>query len=449
MRNLRVVFAVGAVSSLVACLSLSCAKANGDLNIFGSGDGGMEASVQPDVTVLPPDAGMDTGAHDTGIVGIDNFVPPTPDAGKDVSMPPGVDAGFDGGLVFFGNPGSTCATLGAQQAQSCGICGMQTSTCIVRPDGGVPFDAGIDAASAVDGAHDAPLAVDAAPADGSTEASPHDAAVVDAAKDAGPALVWSEWGSCTAELSPDAGCLPGTQTTTSCGTCGTQTLVCEPDCEYGATACVGQVDGGCSPGSVSFTPSAACGVDGGFGGTQQTCSATCELGAASACVAPPTTLTVPTAVGTEIYTYVDFVASKVKPLVSFGEGSTTCGIDTTNPTPYAFVTLLNPSTSMTATVSVVTYQVTGQPVLDTAVGSYTAVPTSTAGYDDCVQVPTDTCTDSDPLACQSTYGGLTVSDFNPVVIPAGGTVAILVQDQINDSTDLGIVQVGVRTESFP
>jgi hypothetical protein len=458
MRCLRVFGAVTAVSSLAAFLSLSCANANGNLDLFG--DAGRDGGMVPgnDATMHVPD----TGTHDTGMdttFGFDNFIPPTPDTGVDSTVPPGMDAGFDGGLVFFGNPGSTCTTLGAMQAQSCGRCGMQTSTCIVRPDGGVPFDAGIDAT--LDAAAPDSATVEAGHAEtGSGDASPTDAAAHDAApeashadaakdsgKDAGPALVWSEWGACTAELSPDAGCLPGTQMNALCGACGTQSFFCEPDCEYGATVCTGQIDGGCLPGTVDFTPTAACSGDGGFGGTQQTCTTTCTWDASAACVTPPTTLTVSTTVGGKLSTVVDFVATSEKPLVGLGFCPAT--LTASDLTPYAYVTLVNPSTATTATVSVWSTQV-GTTQIDTAVGEYAVTPANNAALKNCQTALTDSCFDtSDPTSCLGSYGGLMLGDFSAVVIPAGGSVVIFLQDQFNDTADLGIVGLTVRTESFP
>ena len=59
---------------------------------------------------------------------------------------------------------------------------------------------------------------------------------------------------------------------------------------------------------------------------------------------------------------------------------------TSNEDPVGDVTLVNPSTSTTATVSVWSSQVTGQPVIDTAVGEYPAFPTEqrvAEGVHDC------------------------------------------------------------------
>jgi hypothetical protein len=452
MRSLRVFGATTSVASLAAFLALSCAKANGEI-VFGSPDGSVDAPKGIDVTYVAPD----TGAHDAGkdaTMGMDVFVAPTPDASPDTHVGPGKEAGFDGGLVFFGNPGTPCTTLGAKQLQACGLCGTQTSQCIVRPDGGVPFDAASDAAKLPDGGTDATLDAASESDGGGHDAAHGDAAkdaAKDASKDAGPDLVWGEWGTCTGQLAPDAGCLPGTQTTASCGICGTQTLICEADCEYGVTNCVGQIDGGCSPGSSTFTPNPAC--DGGFAGNQQVCSpTTCQLETPSVCVTPPTTITVSTAVGAKLTTFVDFTAANEKPLVADENTGFACPTTITSATldPYGFITLVNPSTSTTATVSVWTSQVAGQPQIDTAIGAYATMPTNNAGLKNCSILPTDSCDDTtDPTSCLGSYGGLMLSDFDPVVIPAGGSVAIFVQDQFNDAADMGVISVTVRTESFP
>jgi hypothetical protein len=199
---------------------------------------------------------------------------------------------------------------------------------------------------------------------------------------------------------------------------------------------------------VAFTPSAAC-SDAGFGGTQQVCTATCSWDASAACVTPPSTLTVSTTAGAEINTFVDLTGLNEKPLVAMNFSCPTT-LTTTTLTPFAFVTLTNPNATQTATVSVWTSQVTGQPQIDTAIGAYKTIPASNAALKTCVNAPTDTCMDTtDPTSCLTTYGGLMLTDGDPVVIPAGGSVAIFVQDQLGDVADQGIVGVTVRTESFP
>ena len=327
MRRLKVPGAIASLSSLLACVAGAGCATGGGSPISFAADGGPDTGLtRYDGTVQYYDTGFP--GHDAGFdatVGLDQYVPPTPDGplpGQDSSVPPGKDASYDGGLVFFGNPGTPCAALGMVQAQSCGICGQQTSKCIVRPDGGVPFDAGHDAGtppvpdsgSHADAATDATTTPDAAGGsdasqagdaghvgahDGSIDAhhqdseAPHDAAkAVDAAKkDAASDLVWSEWGSCTAQI--DGGCMPGTSKTQSCGMCGTQTIICEPDCEYGATNCLGQVIGGCIPGTTDFTVDPSCddaGVDGGGGpgsGREKVCTSSCTWDASSTCVTPP------------------------------------------------------------------------------------------------------------------------------------------------------------------
>jgi len=441
---------VGAVAAAAATL-YACAQGSG--NPSGLGDGGRETGHDAPIRYID-------GAHvgmDSPVSGFDSFVPPPFDGttGFDTGGPPG-DAGYDAGLLFFGHPGSPCTQLGAVQGQACGLCGMATSTCIVRPDGGVPWDAGVDAGSPRDGAADAsPVADgsndaghDAGAQDAGHDAG-HDAGAQDAAKgkDAGPDLVWSEFGACTGQLAPDAGCLPGTQTTVSCGACGTETFVCEPDCEYGfLTACAGEVDGGCIAGSSSFTPDPSC--DAGGAGTEKVCSSSCAWNTAMSCVTPPSTLTVSTTIGAKVDTFVTFVASAEKPLLALGMCPTTFSAATS--TPFGFVTLENPNVSQTATVSVWTSQVSGQPQIDTAITSYATVPSNNAALKTCVNGVTDTCFDnSDPTSCLGTFGGLMIGDLNAVVIPAGGSVVVFVQDQFGDPADLGTIEVTARTESFP
>jgi hypothetical protein len=346
---------------------------------------------------------------------------------------------MDSGLVFFGNPGTACTRLGAVQAEQCGHCGTQTSKCIVRPDGGVPFDAAAppDAGAPLDAGHEGGVA--------------HDAAATDAAKDASPPpLVWGEWGSCSDEI--DGGCLPGSSTSQSCGLCGTQMLICQSDCEYGATNCQGQVTGGCTPGSVIFTVTPTCSSDAGLGGTENTCSVTCQPVVGTTCETPPSTLIISGTPSGKVNTFVNFSASQQKVLV--GGGASMLPAFCPNAPlaatqgPYGFVTVTNSSTTQIATVSVWTSQV-GTVAVDTAITSYTTLPTNNAGLRACTNTVQDTCDDmSDPTSCIGTYGGLMAGDFNAVTIPAGGSVYILVQDQFNTAADIAPVEVTVRTESF-
>jgi hypothetical protein len=449
-------------SLLLSAVALDgCAKADGTVS-FGpdatpdtGATGGADATTHMDATTFP-----DTGPvtiPDTG--SIDQFVAPTPDAGGETGSDsgPAADTGapFDAGLLFYGNPGTSCATLGAVQAQQCGVCGTQTSTCIVMPDGGVPFDAGASDAAVTDAAADAVSdAVAADAADAGDAAALVDAAadagtVADAA-DAGPTLVWGEFGACSGEV--DGGCLPGTTTTVACGLCGTQSNICQNDCTIGTTNCVGQVLNGCTPGSVQFTLESTCTTANAIGGYAQTCSSTCALQSSMTCTPPPTTLTVPVVVGGKVNTYVDFVAAQEDPRLALQSCPTTLVTTAPTSTPYAIVTLNNPSTTQTATVSVWTSQVTGQPVIDTAITAYASVPMGMAmgALKACSGTVTDSCADtSDPTSCLGgVYGGLMVGDFNAVTIPIGGSIAIFLQDQFADTADLGVVQVTARTESF-
>ena len=490
MRSIRVLWAVTSLASLAVSVTsaVGCARGEGEEIVFthDSGTDGPKVDSHvavPDATTTHVESGLpDTGGADT-FVGLDVFVQPPFDSGFDAGM----DSGMDSGLVFFGSPNTPCTTLGAVQAQTCGICGQQTSTCIVRPDGGVPFDAGMDSgAGATDAAHDSGThdagshdgsatgdldGASDAPHDGTvgTEAAtdaakdaPHDSAhdtgeaaaedaakdaAKDAGKDAGPDLVWGLFGACTNEI--PGGCVPGTTSTMSCGFCGTQTVVCEPDCELGATNCVGQVDGGCAPGTVDFVPDPTC-SDSGIGGKEKTCTTTCEWNASSACVLPPSTLTISSTAGGKVDTFVAFVAAQEDPLLDESAGFCPTTLMTSDKTPYGFVTFTNSSTTQMATISVWTSQVAGQPQIDTAITAYASLPPNlTALEKDCTSEITDTCFDmTDPTSCQPGYGGLMLADFNPLTIPAGGTIVVFVQDQLNDPGDLGTIQVTARTESF-
>jgi hypothetical protein len=461
MRCSRVLGAAASVSSLVMMASVfspsGCANSDGDGLVFGGPpDGGDSGHDAPGVTphndaTTHPDGGHDSGLDST--VKADNFVPPTDtgvDSGEDAFEEAGFDAGgFDAGAVFFGNPGTACSQIGAVQAQQCGKCGTQTSMCIARPDGGVPFDAGVT--PTVDAGHDAAITGDASATtdashdgskDGAPEATvaPHDSGV-----DSGPPpFVWGEFGACTGEIAN--ACLPGTTTVQSCGTCGTQTIVCEPDCQLGATNCVGQVVGGCTPGSIQFVADPAC-QDAGFAGTQTVCSATCSWDAGATCANPPSALVAPAALGGVVQTFVSFTTALEDPLVATGDCHTT--LTPSDLTPYQIITVQNPSTTQTVTISVWTSQAAGQPQLDVAITAYTQAPSSMASLKNCEGDVNDSCFDnSDPTMCLGSYGGLTAGDFDPVTIPAGGTVWIFVQDQFSDAPDLGTAEVTVRTESF-
>jgi hypothetical protein len=427
-------------------------------------DSGTPDVVRRDVTshVDSSSGSFDSGGGFDSTFGFDIFIPDSPVNNPDTTT--GFDAGYDGGLVFFGNPGTPCTTLGQLQGQTCGRCGIQTSKCIARPDGGVPFDAGVD--SGVDsgahtedgGLHDAALDVHATDA-GEHDAGEHDAgehdAGHDAEKDASTGLVWSEWGPCTSEI--DGGCLPGTMMTQSCGICGTQTAICEPDCEMGVTNCEGQKVGGCVPGSTAFTLTAACTTDAGLGGRTQTCSATCSVEDAGACEAPPTTLVIASASGGKVDTFVNFTATQEDPLVGGGEAMLPAfcmppgaPLGATQ-APYGIVTVTNPSMTQAATISAWTSQV-GMTQVDTAITVYAQMPTNTASLRNCMTMPgivTDTCMDtSDPTSCLGSYGGLMVGDGNAVTIPKNSSVYIFVQDQFTGAGDIAPIELTIRTESF-
>jgi len=506
MRCSRVLGAVASLSSLLMCSAVGCANSAGDTIIFGS-DGGPDGGPHGgnDATIR-----SDTGAREAGFdafVSADVFVEPSPDGSGDTGVGPGFDAGFDGGLVYWGPPGSPCATLGAVQVQACGRCGTQTSTCVVRPDGGIiaPSDGGTESgtghdamttdsgreAGAQDSGHDAGGSdggPDGVAADGSAEGGGHDATVdagshdaaaetgadaahvsqeggasdaaKDAGKDASSPYVWSLFGACASEI--DGGCLPGTSTTVSCGTCGTQTILCEPDCEYGVTSCQGQVANGCLPGSVDFQVVPACAVDGGVGGKLQTCNSSCSWGDAStSCTVAPNALTASVTPSAKVDTIVNLTAAQTALTLMSGN----CPVSLANgniSTPYAYVKVTNPSATKALTASIWTSQPSGAPKLDTEITTYSQMPGSTTEREqNCVNVLTDTCSDtSDPTSCplNGTYGGLMIGDLqnspplppanqtNAVVVPGGGTVLLFLQ--LVNPGDSGEVRLTVRTESL-
>jgi hypothetical protein len=449
-RYLRVVAAVGAASSLAGLAAVGCANGGGDNEtlIEAGNDGSNPADTGKDVTVIVPHDASKDGGRD---VSNDFIIIPFPEGSTDGpgfldTKPPGDGAfSFDAGPSFFGPPGSQCATLGATQVQACGRCGSQTSTCVLAPDGAVLVVPDTGAPEA--GAADATLPDAAADAGKTGDAGPvHDAGPGhDAGHDAGGALlIWGPFSACTGEN--DAGCVPGTTTTTTCGLCGTQMTVCEPDCELGATNCTGEILDGCAPGSVDFQPSAACG-GGSLEGMQRTCNSTCAWDASTACTLPPTSLIISPTVAGKVGTFVDFVATQEQGILTLTSCPSSASAVTS--TPFAFITLTNPSTTLHATVSVWTSQSAGAPAIATAITSYLTQPANMAGLAACVGLVTDTCTDmSDPTSCQGTYGGLMIGDFSAVTIDPGASIVILVQDQFSDPADLGVIAVTARTESF-
>jgi hypothetical protein len=451
------------------------------------------------------DASTDQNAepnHDAGPDG--DASPPNGDA-SDAVADTGHDAGYDVGIVYWGPPGSACDPLGRIQGEECGRCGNQTSACIERPDGGVPWDAGADVQSPSD------------------------------AGDAMPPYVWSLWGACTGELTPDAGCMPGTQSIVSCGICGTRLLACEPDCMYGSTPCAGEVDGGCVPGTIDFVVVPSCsdaGVaeaggsdaaardaqtedaqtedaqatdgasqdgtlegggipdatvhDGAAGeggvpdaastddasedggapdgasndgagpsdagvdvltvvGRISMCGQACAWDASSTCGPPPTTLTVSSVATGKVGTIVNFVPSRTDDTLE----AQTCPTQYLTPrqrSSYGYITLVNPSTTQSALVSVWTWEYGGT-LIETQLTSYPTTPTTPTERLNCKGTVNDSCSGTaDPTSCHSFYGGLMVGDSNAVRIPAGGSIVIFVQAVNAD--EYGPVHVTARTESF-
>jgi hypothetical protein len=418
VRTVKVLGAVCALASGAVGAVVSCASGgSNELTFF---DGGADHRMPPPGGDSGRDAhhSRDTGRdvaseRPVGLVDASDASSHL-DAGLGVVDAGDATFGVDAGPSFYAEAGTACSPANLVQVQSCGRCGLQTSTCAPLPDGSAP--------------------------------PPSDAGQGDAARhDAGPALAWGPFGECTGQN--DAGCVPGTQTVTPCGLCGTQTTVCESDCELGATNCVGEVPDGCVPGAVDFTLVAAC-SDAGFGGKARTCTAGCTWNAAG-CEAPPTTLTISPTAGGTVNTFVNFLTAADDPLVGLSFCPTTLSVG--NNTPYAFIQLVNSSATEDVTVSVWTSQVAGQPRIDTAIAYYMTLPiNNTQLQDDCVTLVTDSCTPdfTAPTACQASYGGLMIDDAEAVTIYAGSSVMIFVQDQYSDGPDLGIIEVTARTESF-
>jgi hypothetical protein len=541
MRRLRVSFVTGWLSAVGAAASVhGCAQQQGEPILFGT-DGATDGQVDAmrrrdaggDATMMM--IGHDSGPRDSGkdtTFGFDGYVPPNKDSGHDAPHDghadaadahphdAGHDTGFDapmdaprdaGFLVYFGPPGSPCPKLGDIQLESCGICGTQTSTCIVRPDGGVLYDAGPDTG------HDA--------------SPPPDSGHV--MRDSGTDLVWSTFTACTKEI--DGGCLPGTAMEAGCGLCGTQLLVCEPDCEWGATNCAGQVPHGCVPGATTFDISAACEADGGAvdapvhdgdapdTGTRDAAHDTSsherdaahdtgshrdagsrdagsrdagsrdaggrdassdvrasDTGSHDAAHAdahdsgpmasPPISGTAQVCANTCLWsapsacemppsslTIATQPTGKVSTIVNFSATQETSrlllgGCPTTLQalqTPYGFVTVNNSSATKPAVVSAWSWQVPGAIAVSTYITAYKTTPTTPTEFEHCINTISESCFDSsDPTACQGNYGGLMLSEGNQLKIPAGGSIVIYVQDQRNYPVDIGPVEVTIRTEGF-
>jgi hypothetical protein len=434
VRTVRVLVAAVTLSSGVITAAFGCATGGTNEIIFGN-----DAS---DIGILHVDSGHDTGVHkmDAGKdVGIDQFVGPT-DTGVDAVIGDtgnGSDVFFsvDVGPSFFAEAGAPCTTSGAQQVESCGRCGLSTSTCVSVGDASVHHDAGPDAGDA-----------------GVSE------------------FVWGPFGACAGQI--DGGCVPGTSTPQPCGFCGTQNMVCEPDCELGTTGCTGE--GVCAPGTINFVPVLNCN-DAGFGGSSSTCKATCEYpDATPPCEVAPSTLTISlvpangaSPPASKVQTFVNFtttVADERDSLALMDFGGTCPTTISTPLAPVGFVTLKNPSTTTTETVSVWTSQVTGQPSMDVGITSYTTLPLTNAELKtNCAPTIQDgvdqfgTCSDTtDPTSCLASYGGLMNADGNGITIPPSSSVVIFVQNEyqscmMNVGFDCvgaatGVIQVTVRTE---
>ena len=155
---------------------------------------------------------------------------------SDARADTGFDAGYDAGIIYWGPPGSPCGSPGALQGQECGRCGKQTSTCIVRPDGGVPSDgARTPGASSTRG----------------TTRGTHCRPTSGARGGRAPASFHRMPAACLAPRAspPAASAAPGR----SCA---------NPTACTGRRRAPGEVDGGCSPGTVEFVVVPSCGAPG-------------------------------------------------------------------------------------------------------------------------------------------------------------------------------------------
>lgn len=388
------------LAAVILCLgaaAMGC-SADGSSGDDTSGEAGSEGgkvdSSTPDATAQDSAAGadgqvpkFDSGTVDTGAAVDSGSEAEALDGGSDSA------AIFDSGADVSAEAGSSCSPSGTVQSEPCGACGTQTRTCSGTPS------------------------------------------------------VWGAWGTCSGQL-PN-GCTPGATSMSACGFCGTMTLVCQTDCQYAASACTGQVANGCYSASSEFTPDPTCG-DGGVEGKGKTCLTGCMWSAVTACEAPPTTLTVPAALGSMGNTIVNLGPTKIARLVP---GNACPATVDTAVTPYEYVVLTN-STAQKAVVSIWTDATSATTATDIEMTTYPGAtpPANANARQACTNTVNDYCFDfsgSDFLggtSCAGSFGGLMLGDANAVTIAAGASVVIYVAGAT--AADTGPVNLVVRTESL-
>ena len=278
-------------------------------------------------------------------------------------------------------PGDACVMANEVKTKSCGICGKATTICL----------------------------------------------------DDGTTKKWSDYSDCANELV--GGCMPGT--TQACGNCGMNT--CNQFCAF--TACTGQPVNSCAPGNVTLL-AAGCPT-----GTyrQQECKADCTQGNASlTCDAPPTFVTVPTAVGGLTSSLITLSASQTIASLDYSSNCPAATVNTTL-TPYNYFEVRN-TTGKVAKVTVFHSQATGGTISDTIMAAYagTTPPTTAAQRKACVAGVGDSSSMS--LTGDSDFAALT--DTDAVTIPAGESVMIYSANYSATSGTLGLFKLNVRTDAL-
>ena len=270
----------------------------------------------------------------------------------------------------------------------------------------------------------------------------------------GGANVWQQWGFCQAEVAQ--GCLPGSTASEACGLCGTRQKICQNDCNFAVGACQNQPPNACSPGSTDFEVGLSCDA----GGRTRTCASNCTYGGFSGCFVPDggvtgASLTVPPTVGgiNKGQFQLDPMQTAAR-LGAFGS-CPSASISTTDVTSYQYVQIVN-TTSMTATISVWGGKVAtaGASDIDTIMAAYAGpnLPITPAQRTACTVGVTDSCFDStDPTACQASWAGLMKSANKQVTVGPFGSVFIYTAAYYTAASGevaSGDYQLSVRTETI-
>lgn len=253
---------------------------------------------------------------------------------------------------------------------------------------------------------------------------------------------WSIYSTCEAELV--GGCVPGTTLTDPCGNCGTQTRTCSQFCAFTTGACAGQPAISCAPGSIDLA-SAGCGVD-TF--RVRSCQPSCTYNNFGAtCGAPPSTIEVGPAPGSVSSTIAILTQGQAMQKIAGG-----CPGATLYPTimaSYAYVQVHNPL----AKAAVVA-------IYNSLPAGGVAFKTTLVAYDTLI-APTD---DTERRACSkiATYGTTALTGdvkyasldgTRAVTIPAGATVSVYVGayyafDPLKPADSTGKVKLVAQTMSL-